>query len=172
VVGEVGRPHGVLGAVRVRPTGATLRGRAGGEPVTALLPSGREVTLTLLELAGEGDAPIARFAESTTRDEAGALRGALLVVPSADLPATEPDEFYVRDLIGCRVRVGDDDLGEVAEVHTLPANDVLEVRVPGGDTPVLIPFTRDAVTGLDVPGRRIVVRRDLLPRPGEPDAER
>jgi hypothetical protein len=27
---------------------------------------------------------------------------------------------------------------------------------------VLVPFTRDAVVDLDVPGRRIVVRRDLL----------
>ena len=64
--------------------------------------------------------------------------------------------------MGCQVLLGDRPLGEVREVFSGPANDVLEVAPPGGGSPVLIPFTADAVLDLDVPGRRIVVRPDLL----------
>ena len=65
--------------------------------------------------------------------------------------------------------LGDRPLGEVREVFSGPANDVLEVAPapvaddPGATAPpVLIPFTADAVVDLDVPGRRIVIRPDLL----------
>ena len=41
-----------------------------------------------------------------------------------------------------------------------PANDVLEVATPA--EVLLVPFTADAVTGLDLPGRRIHLRADLF----------
>ncbi len=162
VVGEIGRPHGVRGAVRVRPTGSTLSTRAGGEPVVARLPSGGTRTLTLESLSGEGTSLIARFAESSTRDDAEALRGALLLVAEESLPATAADEFYVRDLVGCRVSVAGIDRGEVVAVHPFPANDVLEVRPAGGGAPLLVPFTHDAVIRLELDARLIEVRTGLL----------
>ena len=56
--------------------------------------------------------------------------------------------------------LGERPLGTVREVLAAPANDILEVATEG--EVLLVPFTADAVTGLDVPGRRIVLRADLF----------
>jgi 16S rRNA processing protein RimM len=123
---------------------------------------GRDRTL---EVAARRDAPpdvLLRFAGVDGREGAETLAGGLLRVPASRLPRDpDPDVVFVRDLVGCRVLMGDRDLGTVADVLARPANDVLEVARPGAPA-VLVPFTRDAVVDLDVPGRRIVVRRDLL----------
>jgi 16S rRNA processing protein RimM len=111
--------------------------------------------------AGMDDRPILSFEGVATREQAALLTDAeILVDPGRVPPLDDPDTFLVRDLIGCEVALGARPLGPVREVHAAPANDVLEVTT--GDGPLLVPFTADAVTDLDVPGRRIVLRADLL----------
>jgi 16S rRNA processing protein RimM len=127
-------------------------------------------TLVVAARAGTPDGPILTFVGVATREDAAALTGAEIAVPPERIPPIDdPDTFLVRDLVGCRVLLGERPLGEVREVISGPANDVLEVAATpgagaaaGGGPPVLIPFTADAVVDLDVPGRRIVVRADLL----------
>lgn len=166
MVGRIGRPHGVRGAVRARPSGRTLAEIAVGESLEVRPAGGPPRTLVLVARAGTAEGPILTFGGVASREEAAALTGAELAVPPERVPPIDdPDTFLVRDLVGCRVLIGDRPLGEVREVIAGPANDVLEVAAPAGaegDRPVLIPFTADAVVDLDVSGRRIVVRPDLL----------
>jgi 16S rRNA processing protein RimM len=115
--------------------------------------------------AGTPEQPILTFEGVASREDAAALTGAELAVAAERVPPVDdPDTFMVRDLVGCTVLLGDRLLGEVREVISGPPNDVLEAPPPppAGAPPVLIPFTADAVTDLDVPGGRIVVRPDLL----------
>ena len=173
VIGRIGRPHGIHGAVRARPSGRTLAEIAVGESVEARPADGPPRTLVLTSRAGTPQSPIFTFDGVATREDAAALTGAELAVPLERVPRVDdPDTVLVRDLVGCRVLVGDRPLGDVREVFAGPANDVLEVVPPGGGEdgpPVLIPFTADAVLDLDVPGRRIVVRPDLFgPDPPQP----
>lgn len=161
VIGAVGRPHGVRGAVRARPFGATLADLAPGEQVEARPREGASRALVLAGRAGTDDAPILAFEGLATREDAAALTGALLAVPGDRVVAPdEPDTFLVSDLVGCRVLLGDRELGRVREVVAGPANDALEVA--GADGPLLVPFTADAVADLDVPAGRIVLRADLF----------
>lgn len=161
VIGAIGRPHGVRGAVRARPFGATLAALAPGESVEVRPREGAARRLVLAGRAGTDDAPILSFEGVGDREGAAALTGGLIVVPVERVPAPEdPDTFLVSELVGCRVLLGEAPLGEVREVVPGPANDALEVAGEGG--PVLVPFTADAVVELDVPGRRIVLRPDLF----------
>jgi 16S rRNA processing protein RimM len=172
VIGRIGRPHGIRGAVHARPSGPTLAGMAVGESVEVRPAGGLPRTLVLAGRAGTPQAPILAFDGVASREDAAALTGAELAVPLGRVPVVDdPDTFLVRDLLGCHVLLGDRLLGEVREVFSGPANDVLEVAPapvaddPGATAatpPVLIPFTADAVVDLDVPGRRIVIRPDLL----------
>lgn len=168
MIGRIGRPHGVRGSVRARPSGRTLADLRPGESLQVRPAGGPPRTLVLAARAGTPDGPILTFDGVASREDAAALTGAEIAVPAERIPPIEdPDTFLVTDLVGCHVLVGERPLGEVRQVLAAPANDVLEVVPSGGPgdaggAPVLIPFTADALLELDVPGRRIVVRPDLL----------
>lgn len=158
VIGEVLRAHGVRGVLRVRPTGATLEGLQRGERVTLVTREGAVRAATVVEVA---NGPLLQLEGVDDKDAADALRGARIEVPEDRLPPpADPDEFYVRDLVGCAVMIGGREAGVVAQILPRPANDVLEVRTDGD--PLLLPFTHDAVLSVDLAARRIEVRGDLL----------
>lgn len=163
VVGRVGRPHGIGGEMRGIPTGATLATLRVGDRVVlagAAADPPRELAIVSIRPVDRG--VLIRFDGIDVREAAAALTGATISVRDDRLaPIAEPDEFYVRDLVGCDVFTGDVRLGCVVDVHPGAANDALVVRDADGRE-VLVPFTRDAVTALDVEGRRIAIRDDLL----------
>jgi 16S rRNA processing protein RimM len=154
VVGRVGRPHGLDGSLY-------LEGHGGGVPLdhgTRVQVGGRPAEIT--HRRGTARRPILRLDVAGSREQAERLRGQPVTVASADLPEPEPDEYFHVDLIGCAVMAGEHRVGEVTDVLSYLANDVLDVR--DGDRRVLLPFAADAVLDVDIPGRRIVVREDLL----------
>jgi 16S rRNA processing protein RimM len=161
VIGVIGRPHGVRGAVRATATGATLAALAPGEAIEARAGDGPGRPLVLTGRAGTRERPILTFEGIATREEAAALAGAEIRVAGERVPPLpDADTFFVRDLVGCDVMVGERTAGRVTAVHAAPANDVLEVS--GEEGVVLVPFTADAVTDVDPAARRIVVRDDLF----------
>jgi 16S rRNA processing protein RimM len=164
VIGRLGRPHGVGGEIRAHPTGPTLASLAVGDRVEVIPPDGaspREVEI--LEIRHTPGSLLMRFAGADTRDAAAALTGSTIGVPvDRRASLTEPDEFYVTELIGCAVATGSEELGQVVGVYEGAANDALVVRRADGDD-VLVPFTHDAVEYLDLATRRIRIRADLLP---------
>ena len=109
----------------------------------------RRVALT--RRAGTPGKPILRIEGCESREAAEALRGTELRVPVAEAPALEQDEYWARDLEGCRVTDGELEVGVVSRMIALPSCEALEV----GDR--LIPLVRDAIRSVDVDGRRIDV---------------
>jgi 16S rRNA processing protein RimM len=161
VIGRIGRPHGIAGAVHSRGSGPTLPTIAVGEVLELRPREGAPRRLTVVARSGMPDQPILELEGVSSRDAAGELAGAEICVPAERVTGLDdPDTFFVRDLVGCQVLLGDRPLGPVDQVLSAPANDVLEVVREDGV--VLVPFTADAVVELDVPGRRIVIRPDLF----------
>ena len=159
-VGDVTGAHALRGLLRVRAyqpdspnlaPGRTLlvehHGTWREARVTSASAHGRVV---LLGLDGVGD-----------RTAAEALRGARLLVRHADLPPTEPDEFYDFEVQGWVVETVDGrTLGTVAQTIDNGLHGVWSVR-DDADHEVLIPVIDDVVRLIDRHGRRIVV--DPLP---------
>lgn len=167
VIGTIGRPHGTGGAVHARPSGPTLATLGPGDEVEVRPREGEPRTLVVTGRSGMDRSPILAFAGIGDRAGAAELTGAVLAVEEHRVRGLDdPDTFFVRDLVGCDVLLGDIALGPVTQVISAPANDVLEVS--GAEGPVLVPFTADAVVTLDVPGRRIVLRPDLFGSPAAP----
>lgn len=98
------------------------------------------------------------------RTSVESLVNCLIEVDKGHLPQLGYDEFYWRDLEGCRVETVDKDvLGVVKKVMPTGANDVLVVA--GSTSSIdkkerLIPFTRQAVTDIDMAERLIRVDWD------------
>jgi 16S rRNA processing protein RimM len=157
VVGRIGKPHGVRGEVTVDvrtddpdtrfATGSSVRtdpAERGPLTIVAVHPRSGGLVLTL-----EG---------VESREAAEALRGTVLVVDSAELPEIEDaDEWYDHQLVGLSaVDLAGAALGEVADVVHAPASDLLVVRDADGREH-LVPFVRELVPAVDVPGGRVVV---------------
>jgi 16S rRNA processing protein RimM len=140
--GRVGRPHGLDGSFHVtRPRGALL---ALGATVRV---AGADAQI--VRRAGTDERPILRLEGRNGRAAAEALRGEELLVPRAEAPALEPDEWYAEDLEGCDVVDGSAAVGRVRRLLALPSCEALEVERPDASD-LLVPLVRDAVRSVDV----------------------
>ena len=71
-----------------------------------------------------------------------------LYVSEDDLHELEDGEYYFRDLVGCKVKLHDEIVGEVIEVMDYPANEVLRIQMK--DKTVLVPFVEAFVLDVDL----------------------
>ena len=148
VVGRIVRAHGIRGevVVDIRTDEPAARFRAG-----VVLRAGAR-SLTIRSARAHADRLLVAFAEIGDRNEAEALRGAVL---ESDIdPDERPDdsaEFYDRHLVGLAVRdASGADCGTVTSVLHLPAQDTLVIDVEGRD--VLVPFVTALVPEVDLAG--------------------
>lgn len=153
VIGTIGAPFGIGGWMHVKsftdpPDNILdyapwrLQSRGEWRPVDAQVRAHR---------AGF----IARITGVADRDHAAELRGSDIGVSADVLGATEPGEYYWRDLIGLAVTNGTgESLGHVTRLTATPAHDVLVVK--DRDRERLIPFVREIVLNVE-PGHRLIV---------------
>jgi 16S rRNA processing protein RimM len=149
LLGEIGRPHGVRGLMRVRSFTAEPEDLIAYGPLTDEAAT-RRFTLELL-------APdLIRIEGVTDRDQAARLTGTRLYVPREALPPPEdPDEFYLSDLEGLSAATPEGvSLGRVRAVEDHGAGAFLVLE---GPPERLVPFTRAAVPAVDVKAGRIQV---------------
>jgi 16S rRNA processing protein RimM len=152
--GRIGRPHGLDGSFYVT------------QPRAALLEAGRTLLVgdredEIVRRAGTEARPIVRLASCTSRTAVEALRGTDLLVPRADAPELEEDEWWPEQLEGCTVHDGAREVGVVRELRALPSCEVLHVAREGREE-LLVPLIRDAVRSIDVDAKRIEVDLEFL----------
>ncbi len=155
LVGAIGGAFGVKGEVRLRAftekkDGVIAYGPLYSEDGKVLLKpkSWRELK--------DGVAVVAP--EVKTREQAEAMKGTRLFVPRANLPATAEDEFYIVDLLGCRVEsVDGQNLGTIVAVWNFGAGDIIEYRPPNGGPNVQVTFTKATAPLVDLAGKRVVL---------------
>ena len=115
--------------------------------------------LTLVGGRAQKGALITRANEVPTREAAEALRGLELYVARSELPAPEPDEFYLADLIGLAAVTSDGErLGTIKDVPNFGAGDLLEIAPETGPT-WFLPFTETAVPEVRISEGQVVVVR-------------
>lgn len=88
------------------------------------------------------------------------FKGFDLKVAGAEREADQLDEneFYYDDIIGLEVyTTGDDYLGKVREITSLPSNDVWAIRRPNKGKDILIPYIADIVVDIDLDTNRVVI---------------
>jgi 16S rRNA processing protein RimM len=150
------RAHGLRGELLLKPFNpdsplleqverVLLKSRSGelsAVPVRAARPHGAHVRLSL--------------AGVDSREQADALRGSLVCVTRAELPALADGEYYLMDLVGLRVCTRDGrEVGRVDELLEYPSVHCLLVH--GEDGAREIPNLSRYVLEVDVAGGRVVV---------------
>jgi 16S rRNA processing protein RimM len=156
-LGEIVRPHGVQGELRVKLYNADSEVLFDLDKVRIELPSGGVDELTLDAVRPAGDALLIRAHSVADRNAAEALRGAVLSVPRSALPALDEDEFYVCDVIGASAQLEDgSSFGLITDYRTYPSVEVFVIL--GDGKQYEIPNLEDFVVHVDLPSKRVVFR--------------
>ncbi|MUM77730.1 16S rRNA processing protein RimM [Pseudodesulfovibrio sp. F-1] len=176
LVGEIVKPHGIRGELRVRSHAESpelfglvpaihLR-EPGAKPAARVIRSWREHKgFVLLTLDGVTD-----------RDGAEALRGREVLVREADLPDLDEDEHYLYQLMGCRVTLEDGSPVGVLEHFFETAGQDTWVIVNEAGAEILLPAVPEFVLDVDLDAGVIVVAPpegllDLYLNPEPPKAK-
>ncbi len=165
-IGTIVAPQGVDGEVRVYPNSDFPERFEQPGKRWLLKPGDTEPQpielLASYYLPGKG-LYVLQFAGVDDRDRAEVLRGCRLMVPETDRPTLCDDEYHVLDLFGIEVfhHLTGETVGVVVDVIAA-GNDLLVVKISGGDREVFIPFVKAIVPVVDLQQRRI----EITPPPG------
>lgn len=161
-IGEVLRPHGIQGLVKVRPeTDAPERFLDLKEVWLSQGQDYRPAAVREISVRDDGFVYL-RLDGAVTRNDAEKQRGLILYVDRAHARALDQDEWFICDLVGCQVST---DLGEtigvVTDVMQPGPNDVFVIRTPRGEA--LVPVLKRVIVKVDVENRKIVLDHARLP---------
>jgi 16S rRNA processing protein RimM len=155
-IGKVVKAHGLRGQLKVLPYGETFSTLSAEEKITANLPDGTSLTLTLTEIRPHQKTFLLMSREIGTVEQARRLVGAELCVPESRLPPTASGEFYWYQLIGLEVvNTGGQSLGTLEEIIETGSNDVYVVR--RGREEILVPAMEEVVLEVDLHRRVMTV---------------
>jgi 16S rRNA processing protein RimM len=156
IVGGVTRPHGIRGELCIdshadSPSyfarGATVRLSSPADPERGRDFVVREARMhkerILLTLVGVAD-----------RNAAETLRGLAVCVPIEDVPPPQPDEIFLHELFGLRVRLAaasptDPDLGVIEDVRDAGGAELWVIR-DGKGREILFPAAPELVPAIDI----------------------
>jgi 16S rRNA processing protein RimM len=155
VVGAVKGAHGVRGDVRVKSFTSDPDAVFDYGP---LLDKAGVAIVTVQSARAAKDHFIVRAKETRTKEEWDALKGTLLHVPRAALPAVEEDEFYISDMVGLEVYAGGDTVvGKVEAIQNFGAGDLVEIKPLRGGKSILVPFSLADIPTVDITAGRLIV---------------
>jgi 16S rRNA processing protein RimM len=164
LLGRIAGAHGIRGEVLIKAFTARPEDIAAYGP----LDDGAGRTFKIETVRATGKGVVGRLTGIRDRTAAEALKGTPLYVDRARLPALNESEFYHADLIGMTaVDTGGRLVGEVVGVYNHGAGDILELRLTEPGKTELIAFTDAFVPEVDLAGRRLVVRLELVWRDAE-----
>lgn len=158
VVARTGKPHGIRGEVTVEVRTDDPDARFVPGAVFATDPD--IGALTLARARWHRDRLLLTFDEVADRTRAEEIRNTLLLVDASD-DEDDEDAWFVEDLVGARVVVDGREIGEVSDLTSNPAQDLLHISLDAGGE-ALVPFVSEIVPEVDVEGGRIV----CTPPPG------
>ncbi|MEK7264157.1 MAG: ribosome maturation factor RimM [Bacteroidota bacterium] len=97
------------------------------------------------------------FEDFLSRTDAESLVGKLLFVPESERVQLPENEWFVDDIIGCRVFMEEKFIGCVSDVLKLPAQDVWSVRSVVNEEEILIPVAKEIVRSVDIANKIITL---------------
>jgi len=157
VIGEISKPHGIRGDVRVVPV-TDFPERLLRTPIVSIV-RGSECRRAGVERAQvSGRFVIMKFEGVDTADAAEALRGATLRIRQEEAVPLPPGQFYVYQIVGLRARTPEGrPLGVVADVLRTGSNDVYVIRPLEGPD-ILLPALNSVIDSIDIEAGEIVAR--------------
>jgi 16S rRNA processing protein RimM len=153
-VGEVSRPLGLTGDVKIEPltdfpdrflqlVGCTVRLKH---------RSGRTEMAAVKGCRLRGRGAVVSFEGYGSREAADALRGALVMIPESSAAPLPEGHYYWHQILGLRaITVSGEDLGKIENILRTPAHDVYVAQK------AMIPAVKEIVREIDLAAGRMIV---------------
>jgi 16S rRNA processing protein RimM len=156
-VGQIERPFGVRGQIKVLPL-SDVPGRFEGlRRVTLMGRDGRTLETNVTHVRRAGTRFILGLTGLTTPEEASLWCGGYIQTIRGSVPDLPDGHYYECDLIGLTVYTEEGrTIGRLEEIWNLPGNPVFVVRQE--EKELLIPAAKDLVRAVDLPTRTMTVR--------------
>ena len=157
VIGQVTKPHGVRGALRIEPmTNDPMRFRR----LHSVSLSFDDDERTAFDIAGVEVANqyvILSLKDLEDRDEAEKWRRAYVEIPRSECLPLPEGEYYYFELIDLLVMTSEGtEIGWLEDVLVLPAHDVYVVRA--GEKEFLIPAVPEVIEKIDLDAGTMTIR--------------
>lgn len=150
-IGQVGKPHGIKGEVKVLPLTDDIRRF---HKLTYVIIKGVEYKVEFVKL--QADRAIVKLEGFDTPEPLAALRDEYMEVRQEDAVKKKPGEYFIDELRGMQVfDTEDQDLGVIYDVIQTGSNDVYWIQKPNE---LLIPAMKTIVESVDVDENKMVIR--------------
>ena len=161
MIGQVLRPQGIKGLVKIRPETDDPDRFFDLEFVYIKTKDGYQQT-PVNEISVRDDGVYLRLNGAQSRNDAEKQRDLLLYVDRAHAIELNENETFICDLIGCRVLDSKGtELGKVTDVLQPGGNDVYVIKTPKGE--MLLPALKHVIPSVDVENGIVTVNEDRLP---------
>lgn len=150
-VGQISKPHGIKGEVKVIPlTDDIKRFRK----LKKVYIDGNEKTIVWCKM--QVDRVILKIEGIDTIESAEILRNKYIQVKREEAVRLPKDSYFVTDLVSCTVYdTLENKIGKIYDVIKTGSNDVYWIK---DEKEVLIPALKDIVLEVDIDSHRIVIR--------------
>lgn len=155
LIGYVLKPQGIRGEVKVDPVSPNPERF---KNLAKVYLKNEELTAYSIENVRLSNRFVfLKFSEVNTRDDAELLRNCEVLIDKEDLIKLSPGEFFIHDLVGCKVFTeGGDLLGKIVDVMQISSNDVYVVMNQTGQE-LLVPAINDVIKLVDVKHKKIII---------------
>ena len=155
-VGVITSTHGLKGEVKVYPT--TDYPERFEEIKEVLLDTGRsKMVLEIQSVRYFKNQVILKFKGINDINDIEKYKQCSLWVTRENATPLYEDEYYIADLIGCKVHLEDgSEFGELVQVMQTGANDVYVINMKDGRE-VLIPAIKDCILDVDIEAQKMVI---------------
>lgn len=160
-IGQVLRPQGLKGSVKVRPDTDDPDNFLRLSRVYLTSQDGQPLPIDITDVSVRGPAVYLTLGGDKSQEDAELRRNLFLFVPRQEAAALSEFENYLSDLVGCEV-VSDKDgpIGVLTQVLQPGGTDVYVVKTQAGN--LMFPALRSVISQVDIPNKRIMVLDERL----------
>ena len=153
-VGTFGHPQGLKGEIKINIFTSSFESF---KMLKNFFIQDEKTDFIFKELKQVGKKIIGSIEECNNRDDATLFKGKKILALRTNFPRTKDEEYYVVDLIGCKVLNKQNHfLGVVEDIKNFGAGDLLDIRNEGKKN-FYIPMDDDNLVNVDLLKKIIIV---------------
>ena len=153
IIGEISKAQGVRGEVKVNPLTDDLERFYDLEEV---IVSGNKLVVEYAKVLCNG--VFVKLKGIDDRNHAELLVGKRIEVERKNAVKLKEGEYFIVDVIGSRVTLDGEELGQLVDIMQYGSADVYVVKLPSGKS-VMFPLLKDAINSINTDTKIIDLKR-------------